>query len=134
MTVASDVIIDMPECRTPFLRIRDWLLTIILWMLWIYICRHIILFLGWTAGVYDGILQIDAMLELRGVADRLQFYGEVSLSVALLIVAWSLWSRDLPAWHQRPSHVPRVDRGQMAEFFDIDEAEDARCMIGRETV
>jgi hypothetical protein len=74
---ARAIIIDAPEFRSINLRYRDWMLTILLWGLWILICRHLLLFFGWVMGIYNGILQIDAMLEMRHVADPLMLYGAV---------------------------------------------------------
>ena len=128
------VIIDAPECRTPYLRWRDWMLTVLLWGLWFFICWDVLLFLGWVIGVYGGILQIDAMLELRNVADPLKLYCRIIVAIALLVVVWALCSRDLPDGRRQRPYMPEIRDRELAEFFNIEQRDVARCTSARRIV
>jgi poly-beta-1,6-N-acetyl-D-glucosamine biosynthesis protein PgaD len=100
---ARAIIIDAPEFRSINLRYRDWMLTILLWGLWILICRHLLLFFGWVMGIYNGILQIDAMLEMRHVADPLMLYGAIAAANGTVLILWAVWNEYRSAGRDRRS-------------------------------
>jgi biofilm PGA synthesis protein PgaD len=131
---ARAIIIDAPEFRSINLRYRDWMLTILLWGLWILICRHLLLFFGWVMGIYNGILQIDAMLEMRHVADPLMLYGAIAAANGTVLILWAVWNEYRSAGRDRRSVARKVHSEDLANFFHISMADVARCGSARRLV
>lgn len=131
---ANTIIIDAPEFRSINLRYRDWILTVLLWGLWMLVCRHLLLFFGWALGFYDGILQIDAMLELRHVADPLMLYGLIAAVNGTILILWAIWNEYRSARGDRSSVAAKVHHDDLASFFEIAQADVARCGAARRLV
>ncbi len=132
MTVS--IIIDAPGLRSRGLRYRDWALTILMWGLWIFVCRHLVMFFGWLGGVYTGILDINAMIELRHVGGPLVLYAAIAAGNGALLILWARYNQIRFRGRDRRQTHRRVTVDDLAAFFDVATGEIRRCAGARRMV
>lgn len=131
---ANTIIVNAPELRSINMCFRDWMLTILLWGFWLLVCRHLLLFFGWVIGIYDGVLQINAMLELRNVVKPLMLYAFIAAVNGTILILWGVLNEFLSTGRNRLLVADKVQNEDLAKFYQIAQADVVRCSAARRLI
>ena len=106
-----------------YVRIRDVLLTVLLWLVYAYLLHDVYFFLldiyHW---LHDGDATIKAYPKLR-IFDMLQNYGEGLLAMALAFIGWALYNRIRFINKKRRKKSEPVTIDELGRMYKIDSAE-----------
>jgi biofilm PGA synthesis protein PgaD len=96
MTYAS-LIIDRSATRSAWNRSSDWVLTAIVWALYLYMIRDAVTELGYLISeslnrTFVGIAR-SPMMGTANVFDTLRLYGVIVLANAAVLIGWALYNQ-----------------------------------------
>ena len=121
MSVAqNDLHIDAPELLSGRQRVRDKLVTAILWIAYLYLWVPLVSLFAWLLGIeiaYDVMIRSGGARELGGV---LAFFGMILAIIFATVAIWSLGNR-LRYGKMRRRHVQAdASVSELAEFFAVE--------------
>ncbi|MCA9400035.1 MAG: poly-beta-1,6-N-acetyl-D-glucosamine biosynthesis protein PgaD [Candidatus Omnitrophica bacterium] len=119
----KDLIIHHPEALTPLRKGVEFSMTSMGWIVWLFICRPVLLATLWFFGFkffYRHMVQLGG---LQGLKDLAALYCVTILFIYLLIRGWNLYNflRFRNKGNRRRSTKP-IETHDTAQFFHLEEA------------
>lgn len=115
MTAKSSLIIRRPNLQTRFQRTLFGFITLVLWLLWIYLWLPLITAILWILGIRAAYL--DLFLGARGLG--LIGIGWISLIALVTMTYWSLYNRFRYAKKMRRKSSGAVAKSDIAAVFGV---------------
>lgn len=127
----SEPIIEMPSLRTRLTKARDWIMTALWWLFWLYLIREIF---------YVGVDLLGSRSEpiraalVEDISRTFSFYFEVIAINGLILIAWARYNRFRFRGKDRRSAKSSVSVAEIAEtlsmsLFQVEAAQRARRMV-----
>ncbi len=112
------VLIDSPQLLSRRHRVRDTLMTAIMWLVYSYLWAPLISLVAWLLGfefAYDVMVRAGGFEYLKEIA----WYYSVVVAIIIVVVAgWSILNRRF-AQHDRRQTIDSVPDAEIADYFGI---------------
>jgi biofilm PGA synthesis protein PgaD len=127
----TEPIIEMPSLRTRLTRVRDWIMTALWWVFWLYLIREVFfvaldLFAERTEPIRAALME--------DIGRTFGFYFQVIAINGLILIGWARYNRFRFRGKDRRSAKSSVTGGEIAEtlsmsLFQVEAAQRARRMV-----
>lgn len=127
----TDPIIDMPRLRTQLVKLRDWLMTALWWIFWLYLIREVFTITVDLVAARSDAIRMQAVAEIAGT---FAFYFQIILINGLMLILWARYNRFRFRGKDRRSAKSSVSQEEIAESLEmsvalVKTAQRARRMI-----
>jgi biofilm PGA synthesis protein PgaD len=114
-----ELIINRPELQPKAQRVVWSVVTLVAWGFWFYFWLPVVSLVAWIFGVH---LFIEHMFveEAREYFASLGNYAVIVLSMAAVLMTWSVYNYTRYGKRNRRKAAPRVERADIAEFFKVE--------------
>ncbi len=127
------IIIERPEALSELRKKTEWSITAFGWMLWIFLCRPLMILCLWYMGVRFFFRQ---MVELGGWEALVDFMGGylfVILLIAFALMGWNIYNVLRFRKKERRLSAPPTSGEEIGRFFGISAEEVKALREGKET-
>lgn len=115
-----ELIIEKPEAQEPRKRLLHRTITVLFWVLYLYLWRPILLLLAWTLGIR---LFARVMVVEEGYRDLLQllgWYAMTIIGIGLILEGWSMYNLLRFRRNEKRTRQPQpITVEQTANYFDV---------------
>jgi len=115
----SRYIIESKKNLPILIRIRDVVLTILVWLLYFYFMRDFLIFSGdllhWT---FNGFSEVDEYYSFR-ILSTLISYFEIIVIMEIVFVLWSMYNMFRYGKKKRRREQPPVNKEELAKAFHV---------------
>jgi biofilm PGA synthesis protein PgaD len=117
-----ELIINRPELQPKAQRVAWSMVTLIAWGFWFYFWLPVVSLVAWIFGVR---LFIEHMFveEAQKYVSSLGNYAVIVLSMAAVLMTWSIYNYTRYGKRNRRKAAPRVEKAEIAEFFKVEMSE-----------
>jgi biofilm PGA synthesis protein PgaD len=132
----SSLVIDSPSLQSLRQKYISSFLTMVFWILWIFLWTPLITLVAWISGMDLVYFQ---MVELEGgkaVAENFLIFLEIVAGMGVLYGAWAAYNYLRYGKLNRRTALPPVTNEELGEFFQVDpfrlaEKQDCQCISVR---
>lgn len=129
-----DLIIESPDLQTLWMKYSYSVLTLMFWVLWIYLWIPFVSLVAWLMGFH---FFYEHMITLGGYKGFLRLLSWYSIGVALMsgtLIGWARYNLYRFRGREKRKSAPPVTLEDTARFFQIDEEGLAQCRLEKTTV
>jgi biofilm PGA synthesis protein PgaD len=124
-------IIEMPNLRSRLVKLRDWVLTGLWWIFWLYLIREIFVI---ALTVIAERSDAERMATVRDITSTFGFYFQVIVINGLILILWARYNRFRFRGKDRRSAKSAVTAEEIAEglemtLLQVQTAQRARRMV-----
>ncbi len=114
----ADLIIEAPRHLSRWLRIRDWLLTLGLWAIYLWLISEVFVF-GWRVfnWLFHGAAEPQQLARVFALFDTLGSYVGVIAINATTLLAWALYNQYRFRGRERRKFAPHVSSEDLAQMY-----------------
>jgi biofilm PGA synthesis protein PgaD len=130
----KDLIIDKPNLQSKRQRVLFGSMTLVFWILWIYLWLPILAMLGWALGLKIAYFQMVVQGGFAGLLHLLGFYATVIAFLGASLLLWAYYNffrfRDV----QRRRTFPVVPLAVLSRYYQVprdvlEQWSQARCLV-----
>ena len=121
MTREISLVIDRPDLQTWQQRSLYGLITLLLWVLWVYLWTPLLSLLAWVLGIRIFVVEMLLPANMTYVQE-LFLYGQVVLLMVVVMLAWSRYNIWRFRDNERRTHQPSLTPEDEAAYYGVDPA------------
>ena len=114
------ILIDRPDLQTPLQRAATTGITLLFWIIWIYLWLPLVSLLAWLAGIKlfrENIIDNDGY---KILFDNIGWYALIILLIAIAQIGWSRYNLLRFRDNELRKNVTAVDNAALSHHFNID--------------
>jgi biofilm PGA synthesis protein PgaD len=107
------LIIERPDLQSPSQRVASTVLTLVFWVIWVYLWLPLIGLVGWLFGAdrfYHEMIRLDGF---RGIVDLAALFGVVVTAIVGALFAWALYNLARFRGRERRNAAAPLTLGQL---------------------
>jgi len=127
MTYWEKLIISRPDLQTFRQRWYSSVITLLFWLIWIYLLSPLISLIAWVFGIK---IFYDTMISLGGYKTFFRVFGVYLLAVfiiALIYFGWAIYNRERFKNRERRHKFLSISCVELSSFFKISEEQVQNC-------
>ena len=122
----KEYIINIPHLQSLTKRLSNKLVTLLCWMMWVYLLLPIVILIEWWRGNSQVIHEMRWFGGTKSLFQLLEIYG---VTLGLLAVAWLVWiiGHRYCTDHWRPAPAKNITDEDLCEFYHVDAQQLQQC-------
>jgi biofilm PGA synthesis protein PgaD len=129
--MTTDPIIDMPRLRTQLVKLRDWIMTTLWWIFWLYLIREVFTIAVDLLSARSDELRMERVVD---ITSTFAFYFQIIVINGVVLILWARYNRFRFRGKDRRSAKSSVTPEEIAESLEmsvalVETAQRARRMV-----